>query len=128
MIPNKCKCNWIPSVYHIKDPLWGHTLYVQVICENCHRRGATKPTREEAIEDWNVNGPDVTGIMSDDIDCNVCQHLHITEREQNIIKQRGNVFEPHYCTKYNKRVIHYPYNEPMIHPCDECIKEKENNK
>jgi hypothetical protein len=62
------------------------------------------------------------------IACNTCQHLHITEREQNLIKQRGNAFAPHYCKKYNKRVLHYPYKEPMIHPCDECIKEKENNK
>lgn len=62
------------------------------------------------------------------IDCNTCIHLIITEVEQNFIKQRGNTFAPHICSKYNKRVLHYPYEEPMIHPCDECIKEKENDK
>jgi hypothetical protein len=61
---NKCKCNWIPSVYHIKDPMWGNTLYVQVICENCHKRGKKMSTREEAIEEWNINGPDETWIMN----------------------------------------------------------------
>jgi hypothetical protein len=63
MIPNKCKCNWIPSVFHIIDALWGHTVYHQVICENCHRRGKKKLTREEAIDDWNINGSDETGVM-----------------------------------------------------------------
>lgn len=130
MIPNKCKCNWIPTVYHIKDPMWGNTIYVQVICENCHRRGKKMPTRTEAIEEWNTNGPDEAGVMSDNInptDCNACKYLKITEEEQNFIKQRGNTFVPHWCLKYNKRVFHKPYHEPMIHPCDECIKEKENN-
>ena len=63
MTPNTCKCNWIPSLYHIKDPMWGTTLYVQVICENCHRRGKKMPTREEAITEWNTNGCDETQIM-----------------------------------------------------------------
>lgn len=63
MIPNTCKCGWIPSVLHLKDPVWGHTINVQVICENCHRRGKAKPTRKEAIEEWSANGPDETGIM-----------------------------------------------------------------
>lgn len=63
MLPNTCKCNWIPSVFYLKDPLFGTTIHVQVICENCHRRGKPQPTREEAITDWNVNGPDETGIM-----------------------------------------------------------------
>lgn len=63
MTPNKCKCNWIPSVYRINDTMDGHTIYVQVICENCHRRGKAKPTTAEAIEEWNVNGCDETNIM-----------------------------------------------------------------
>ena len=63
MVPNKCKCNWSPSVFHVIDPLWGHTIDYQVICENCHRRGKKKLTREEAITEWNTNGCDETGIM-----------------------------------------------------------------
>ncbi len=63
MLPTKCQCGWIPSVFHLKDQIWNTTLHVQVICENCHRRGKPKPTREMAIEEWNTNGPDETGIM-----------------------------------------------------------------
>jgi hypothetical protein len=63
MLPNKCKCNWIPSIFYLKDPVWGHTINVQVICENCHKRGKAKLTREEAIKEWDTNGPDETGIM-----------------------------------------------------------------
>ena len=65
MTPNKCQCNWIPSVFRLIDPLWGNTIHVQVICENCHRRGKVKPTREEAIEEWNTNGPDETEIIKE---------------------------------------------------------------
>ena len=63
MTPNKCKCGWIPSVVYKTDPMWGHTICFYVACENCYRRGKPKPTREEAIEEWNTNGPDETGIM-----------------------------------------------------------------
>lgn len=63
MLPNKCKCNWIPMVFGLTEPVWGLVTHYQVICENCGRRGKYKPTREEAIEEWNTNGPDETGIM-----------------------------------------------------------------
>lgn len=62
------------------------------------------------------------------IDCNTCPHLNITEEQQERfwrVTKKKAMF-PHICLKYNKRVLHYPYYEPMIHPCDECIKEKEN--
>ena len=63
------------------------------------------------------------------IDCNTCPHLNVTEEQQDRFWMMGNKKSmfPHICKKYNKRVLHYPYQEPMIHPCDECIKEKENN-
>ena len=62
------------------------------------------------------------------IDCNDCHHLNITEEQQEYmwkITKKMAIF-PHICTKYNQRVLHYPYREPMIHPCRQCEKEKEN--
>ena len=61
--PNKCQCGWLPSVLYFTDQLDGNTTGVQVICENCYRHGKPKSTREEAIEEWNINGPDESGIM-----------------------------------------------------------------
>ena len=63
------------------------------------------------------------------IDCNTCPHLIFTEEQQERLwrASKKKALFPHMCSKYNQRVLHYPYDEPMIHPCDECIKEKENN-
>ena len=63
------------------------------------------------------------------IDCNNCTHLDITEKTQDELFMFGykkSMF-PHWCNKYNRRLFHKPYNEPMIHPCDECMKEMEAN-
>ena len=54
--------------------------------------------------------------------CNGCNFLSIDEKEQDLIRAQGGVTYPHICTKYKKRVLHYPYNEPYIHPCKECMK------
>lgn len=63
------------------------------------------------------------------IDCNNCPHLSITEEQQyRLWRAAGKMaMLPHICTKYNERVFHYPYREPMIHPCPQCEYEKENN-
>jgi hypothetical protein len=54
------------------------------------------------------------------IDCNDCPHLNITEEQQeHFWKVTKNIF-PHICRKYNERVLHCPYREPMIHPCPQC--------
>jgi hypothetical protein len=53
MTPNKCKCNWLPSIARITDIIWGHTLGYYVYCENCGHQGKIKPTQEEAITNWN---------------------------------------------------------------------------
>lgn len=53
--------------------------------------------------------------------CNACEFVNITESEQNLLKQKLGFTPPHICKKYNKRVIHYPFPQPMIHPCKECI-------
>lgn len=61
------------------------------------------------------------------IDCNDCPHLNITEEQQEHmwrISKRMAMF-PHICIKYNQRVLHYPYREPMIHPCKQCEEESE---
>lgn len=62
------------------------------------------------------------------IDCNSCLHLTTTEEQQERFWRltKKKVMLPHICSKYNQRVRHYPYYEPMIHPCEECIKEMEN--
>ena len=64
------------------------------------------------------------------IDCNDCSHLSITEEQQHRLwRVTGKKsMLPHICTKYNERVLHYPYREPMIHPCQQCEEEKENTK
>lgn len=58
-------------------------------------------------------------------DCNYCNYINITEKEQNYKKTKG-VFVPHICLKYNKRVIHRssrPNHSEYLYPCEECIGE-----
>lgn len=59
-------------------------------------------------------------------DCNNCYYLYMTEAHQEHLWRATNkkVIFPHTCLKYNQRVFHYPYREPMIHPCPQCEKEK----
>lgn len=54
--------------------------------------------------------------------CNGCEFLNIDEYEQDLIKAKCGDCPPHICKKYNKRVTHFPYSEPYIHPCEECEK------
>lgn len=56
--------------------------------------------------------------------CNGCKHLSIDEDEQNLIKSQSGEIYPHICKKYNKRVLHMPYKEPYIHPCEECNRDR----
>lgn len=58
MTPNKCKCGWIPLVFGLIEPVWGLVTHYKVECECCYRHSEYKPTREEAIEEWNKNNPD----------------------------------------------------------------------
>jgi hypothetical protein len=53
MTPNKCKCNWLPSMTRTIDPIWGHVLGYYVYCENCGHRGKMATTEEAAIITWN---------------------------------------------------------------------------
>ena len=53
MTPNKCKCNWYPSIARTADLIWGHTLGYYIYCESCGRKGRLMLTQEEAIIDWN---------------------------------------------------------------------------
>jgi hypothetical protein len=60
------------------------------------------------------------------MDCNKCEYLNITEAEQRRINHGNSI--PHFCTKYNKRVIHRAssrQHSSYLYPCEEC--EKENN-
>lgn len=60
----KCEhCDWIPYVLYITDEIWGNTIGHYVFCPNCYRQGKMKPTRSEAIEEWNMNGYNEVGIM-----------------------------------------------------------------
>lgn len=52
--------------------------------------------------------------------CNGCEFLNIDEYEQDLIKEKCGDCPPHICKKYNKRITYFPYNEPYIHPCEEC--------
>jgi hypothetical protein len=68
------------------------------------------------------------------MDCNKCKYLSCTEKEQNHLRQVFNETIPHICIKYNKRVFHghnvfmtgTKYHSSVIFPCEECLKEKEN--
>ncbi len=60
--------------------------------------------------------------------CNNCEHLSPTEKEQNLVKRKAGIILPHICKKYDKRVFHFPYTHPNIHPCEECIKDKKKGK
>lgn len=66
------------------------------------------------------------------IDCNNCKHISCTEREQCELKELFGEFPPHICHKYNKRVFHrvgiakHGNHSSYLYPCDECLKEKEN--
>jgi hypothetical protein len=53
MTPNKCKCNWLPSIARTIDLIWGHTLGYYVYCENCGKKSRMMSSQEEAIIAWN---------------------------------------------------------------------------
>ena len=79
----------------------------------CGANCGWKSSKEEAENSWNGRNKQKF--------CNGCKHLSIDEDEQNLIKKQGGGIYPHICTKYKKRVLHNPYKEPYIHPCDECM-------
>ena len=54
--------------------------------------------------------------------CNECKCLFIDEEYQNAVREKTGEIFPHICMKFGKRVTHYPYEHPMIHPCEECEK------
>ena len=59
------------------------------------------------------------------IDCNMCEHISITEAEQ---RKRGNQY-PHICQCYEKQCKHN-YMERgavFIYPCRECVIDKHEN-
>ena len=67
------------------------------------------------------------------MDCNDCKYLSCTEEEQNNLRHALNITTLHICTKYNKRVFHGhnsfingKMHNSFIHPCEECLKENEN--
>lgn len=57
--------------------------------------------------------------MNKVIDCNYCNYLNISEREQNKLKG-----EPHICLKFGKQVFHYVNTKEhasYLYPCSECV-------
>ena len=69
------------------------------------------------------------------VDCNECEYLSITEAEQNYFHDIFKENIPHMCAKFNKRVFHNQYpirfigvrnHNSYLYPCEECLKEKEN--
>lgn len=53
--------------------------------------------------------------------CNDCEFLSITEEQQDFLKKHSGEILSHNCKKYKKQVRHFPYKEPYIHPCKECL-------
>lgn len=59
------------------------------------------------------------------IDCNMCEHISITEAEQ---RKRGNQ-HPHICQCYGKQCKHncMKRGAVFIYPCKECVADKHKN-
>jgi hypothetical protein len=55
--------------------------------------------------------------------CNGCKFLYIDEYVQDLIKLKKGICPPHICLKHKKQVKHFPYSEPYIYPCNECMSE-----
>lgn len=55
-----------------------------------------------------------------------CEHLSLTEEEQNSIRKLGKPREYHFCTKFQKQVHHEGWH-PRLVQLDEC-KEINNGK
>lgn len=59
----------------------------------------------------------------DEVDCNTCAMLNITEKEQDYEVSHGASPTPHRCTYYDKQVYHRTNNInhlSWIFPCEEC--------
>ena len=55
-----------------------------------------------------------------------CLFLSLNEKTQDLVYELTGKKPAHYCSKYNKRLTHYPYGEPYITRCPECLGLKEN--
>lgn len=56
----------------------------------------------------------------ENIDCNSCKHITLTEEEQDKIKHiKNGEFPNHYCDLHRERLIHGGQH-PRIRPCAEC--------
>lgn len=67
------------------------------------------------------------GEWTEPENCNKCEYISITEEEQH--KEKKGT--PHVCKRFQKRVFHdsrRPGFHGMIHPCKECIEEREARK
>jgi len=45
--------------------------------------------------------------------CGSCEHLSLTEQQQNILRRKNELFPVHICNKYGKQVFHNG-NHPNI--------------
>ena len=61
------------------------------------------------------------------IDCNSCENLNLTEKEQEDKKEQTGRKEDHICLIYNQIVFHNGcyFFEPkeMLYPCRKCLKD-----
>jgi hypothetical protein len=62
-------------------------------------------------------------MNTEDIVCckDDCLFLSINEKTQDLIYELTGHKPKHYCLKYNKILTHYPYREPYITRCPECL-------
>lgn len=57
------------------------------------------------------------------VDCNNCQHLNITEEQQNKTNILFGIRPIHVCIRHNKRVFHkkpLSWHDPRLYPCVLC--------
>lgn len=59
------------------------------------------------------------------IDCNMCEHISITEAEQ---RKQGNKI-PHFCQIYRNWCKHNSMERDavFIYPCEECVADRHKN-
>ena len=114
---NKLKCSTIvQTAIQITPPALAE---IEIdFCPKCGRKLSEDTKMSEWVARYQQEPLQV-------IDCNMCEHISITEAEQ---RKRGNQ-HPHICQCYGKQCKHN-YMERgavFIYPCEECVADKHKN-
>ena len=96
-----------------------------ILCSIEPKQPVTRDQRAKLypLDDWSNFDfrPQFLGELVEQVDCNNCKWLDLTEKEQQELGDKCHRY--HYCTYYRKRVIHETNNlihNPNLYPCKEC--------